>query len=317
MVALPVVDLAPLRTGDGDLRTLVEGIDRACRDTGFFAVIGHGIDVGTTEAVFAAARRFFLQDDEVKERIAIARSDHHRGYVAMESETLQPELRGDAKEAVDLGLEIDLDDPSIADLLGVHGPNQWPDVPGFRSAILAYYSAVLEASLVTLRGIALALDLRPGFFDRRMRLPMCNLRLLHYPPVGEQADDQLGCGAHSDYGTVTLLATDGTPGLELLNRSGEWVRVAAPEGALIVNLGDLLARWTNDRYVSTTHRVHSPTEGDRYSIPFFVNPDAGAVVAPLSSCVDDEHPPAYEPITASEYLRSRFDDTHDYRAAAG
>lgn len=315
-MALPVIDLTPLRTGDGDLARLVDGIDRACRDTGFFAVVGHGVDAHITEAAFGAARRFFAQSDELKERIAIGRSAHHRGYVALEAETLQRDLRGDAKEAVDLGLDIDADDPAIAGLEGIHGPNQWPEVSGFRSAMLAYYSAVLDASLVTLRGIALALGLRSGFFDRRMRLPMCYLRLLHYPPVGEPAADQLGCGAHSDYGTVTLLATDGVPGLELLSRRGDWVEATAPGGALVVNLGDMLARWTNDRYVSTTHRVHSPTDRHRYSMPFFVNPDAGAVVTPLASCVDDEHPPAYEPTTASEYLRSRFDATHAYRATA-
>ncbi|MEO1060538.1 MAG: 2-oxoglutarate and iron-dependent oxygenase domain-containing protein [Actinomycetota bacterium] len=310
---VPVVDLGPIRAGVGDLDQLVHDVDVACREIGFFAVIGHDIPPSARAEALGAARAFFDQSHEQKEEIAIGRSAAHRGYVAMEAETLQAGLAGDAKEAIDIGLELPGEHPALRDTRGAHGPNQWPDVPGFRDAALGYYRWAFEAALMTLRAIALALDLRPGFFDRRMRLPMCNLRMLHYPPVPNPTEDRLGCGAHSDYGTITLLATDGEPGLELW-RDGTWTSITAPPDALVVNLGDLLARWTNDRYVSTVHRVISPTERHRYSMPFFVNPDPGTVVKPLRSCVDEAHPPAYEPVTAQEYLVSRFDDTHAYRA---
>ncbi|MEM8902509.1 MAG: 2-oxoglutarate and iron-dependent oxygenase domain-containing protein [Actinomycetota bacterium] len=312
---VPGVDLSPVRTGEGDLQQLVGDIDAACRDTGFFAVVGHGIPLAARAAAFNAAREFFDLPLEAKEEIAIGRSSAHRGYVALEAETLQPDLGADAKEAIDIGLELPPDHDALQDGQGVHGPNQWPELEGFREAVLAYYALALDAAMVTLRAIALALELRPGFFDRRMRLPMCNLRMLHYPPVPTPNDDRLGCGAHSDYGTITLLATDDEPGLELRRRDGTWTSVAAPPDALVVNLGDLLARWTNGRYVSTVHRVISPTERHRYSIPFFVNPDAETVVSPVRSCVDADHPDLDEPITARDYLLSRFDDTHAYRSA--
>ncbi len=309
-----MVDLSPIRAGVGDLDQLVADIDVACREIGFFAVVGHDIPPSIRAAAFGVARDFFDLPAAEKERLAIGRSDAHRGYVALEAETLQADLAPDAKEAIDIGLELPSDHPALHDGRGVHGPNQWPEVPGFRDAVLRYYRLALEAALMTLRGIALALGLGPGFFDRRMRLPMCNLRLLHYPPVATRSDDQLGCGAHSDYGTITLLATDREPGLELLRSDGTWTTVTAPPDALIVNLGDMLSRWTNGRYVSTVHRVISPTERHRYSMPFFVNPDADTVVKPVPSCVDADHPAELEPVTAREYLLSRFDDTHAYRA---
>ena len=125
--------------------------------------------------------------------------------------------------------------------------------------------------------------------------------------------DQLGCGAHTDYGAITLLLPDGNPGLEVRRRDGTWLKVRAPAGALVVNLGDMLARWTNDRYISTPHRVISPTTAPRYSVPVFVNPDYDAVVSCVPSCVTEERPCRYEPVVAGEYLVSRFDDTYPYR----
>jgi isopenicillin N synthase-like dioxygenase len=310
---LPLIDLSPLVDGRPAGST-IEQIDAACRDVGFFLVEGHGIPEPVRTGALDAARWFFEHPVPWKERFLIDRSAHHRGWVPPERETLQPDLRGDNKEALDLGADLPADDPAVVDGMGLLGPNQWPDEPWFRAAIESYFAAVAAVAATVLQALALALDLEADHFARRMQRPACNLRLLHYPPQPGPAPDQLGCGAHTDYGLVTLLATDGNGGLEVQRRDGTWLAATAAPDVLVVNLGDMLARWTNDRYVSTPHRVVSPSGGHRYSMPFFVNPDVDAVVACIPSCAGPDRPARYEPIGAGAYLHQRFDATHAYRA---
>lgn len=313
---LPVIDVEVFRIGGPDIDERVCALDRACREIGFFAVTGHGVDPQLSALVFEQARAFFAMPDRAKLAVAIDRSTNHTGYVGFSREQLQADMAPDEKEALDIALE-----PAASLPPGSKAPtvSQMPDLDHFAPTIVTYQRAVLDAAAVVLRGLALALDLRAGFFERRMRQPECNLRLVHYPPVPRDRarPDVLGCGAHTDYGLITLLAVDDVAGLEVQRRDGTWLAVDVPDGAMVVNLGDMLARWTNDRYVSTPHRVANPETRDRYSVPFFVNPDADAVVEPMPSCVSSANPARYEPIRASDYLASRFDATHSYRAATG
>ena len=207
------------------------------------------------------------------------------------------------------------DDPELSPL---EGPNQWPDLTGFRHTVERYQAAVLQAAQRVLRLVAAALALDADFFDTRLRRPLVGTRLIRYPGVesgsADQATpDQLGCGAHSDYGCITLLHTDGTPGLQLRAVNGEWRDVIAPPGSFIVNLGDMLARWTNDRYRATVHRVQSPVGCARYSVPTFVNPSYDTAVECLPSCLAAGERPKYPPTTSGAYLASRFDETFTYR----
>ena len=229
----------------------------ACADTGFFVVVDHGLD-DELDAAFAAARRFFALPSEAKERSAMVGND---GYAGIGSR------RSGGKEMLDIGLA---------------SFERWPDLEGFRAAIERYQAAALEVAHGLLRTVALGLDLDDGFFAQRMRRPQCFLRLLRYPPTPAGV---VTTGGHTDYGAITLLATDGRPGLEVRRRDGTWLPVEAPAGSLVVNLGDLLARWTNDRYVSTPHRVVSAGGAERLSIPFFVNPDPATAVICIPSCV--------------------------------
>lgn len=258
-----------------------DDIARACAETGFFVVADHGIDLGP---IFDAARRFFALPLAAKERVAMVDDN---GYAGIGSP------RAGDKEMMDIGLT---------------GFDRWPDLPGFRAAVESYSAAALDLARRLLAEIAAGLDLDRRFFDDRMRHPQCFLRLLRYPPgapVGSTVT-----GQHTDYGAITLLATDGVPGLEVRPRgSDEWLPVDAPDGSYVVNLGDMLARWTNDKYVSTPHRVVATGTGERLSIPFFVNPDPETEVACLPSCVDAEHPCRYEPISAAAFLRGRIDGT--------
>lgn len=279
---VPVIDIAPLRGSAGRSGTtgaeeVVAAIDDACRHTGFFIVTGHGIE-GQMAGVFAASRALFAQPDAAKQSLAMRT---RCGY----------KFDG-GKEMFDLGV----DDPA----------NQWPAVDGFRPRVEAYQAAALGVATNLLAGLARALSIAPGFFAERMRRPECYLRLLRYPV---QADLPVSTDTHTDYGAITLLATDAAGGLQVHPLGGPWIDVVAPEGSLIVNLGDMLARWTNDVYRSTPHRVVAGAGTDRYSVPFFVNPDADTLVECIPTCVDDGHPCAYEPVTATEFLQGRIDGT--------
>lgn len=283
-VVAPVIDIDALRrVGTSDV---VATLDAACRDTGFFVVTNHGLD-DVLGAMFDAARTFFDQSPQKKAAVAMIGND---GYLPPGSPRTGP------KEMYDIGRRD-----------GVVGDGRWPELDGFAETVVAYQEAALALAGDLLGGLATALSVDGDFFAERMTDPQCFLRLLHAPPRPGAADTTTG--AHTDYGAITLLATDGVPGLEVLPRDRDWQAVDAPPGALVVNLGDMLARWTNDRYASTPHRVVPVATEDRYSIPFFVNPDPGTVVSCLPSCVDADHPCRYEPITAQDFLQGRIDGT--------
>lgn len=318
MLDLPLIDLTDLRSDDVDKRArAADAIDAACRSHGFFTVTGHGIDPALRARVLEFAKAFFAQPLEEKMTISITKSPVHRGFSPIAAEQLQPDLDGDLKEALDFGPDLGPDHPLVVAGTPLHGPTQWPALDGFQDAMLAYTAAAVEAAKLTLTGLAMALGLDPVYFTDRMTLPLANLRILHYPPTNRTppGPNQLGCGAHTDYGSITLLTDDGVGGLQLLGLDGTWHDVVIPPDALVVNLGDMLAVWTNDRYVSTMHRVVNPPDRDRYSVPLFVNPDFHTIIECLPSCVSEVNPPRYEPITAGDYLVSRLNDTFEYRRA--
>ena len=161
------------------------------------------------------------------------------------------------------------------------------------------------------RGFALDLGLESDFFESKLDKPNATLRLLHYPPVtSPPPDGQLGAGAHTDYGNVTLLATDAVGGLMVRDRSGRWLDAPVVPGAFICNIGDCLMRWSNDVYVSTPHKVVSPLGADRYSVAFFLDPNPNAMVACLPTCIGPDRAAKYAPITGAEFLRSRLEPTY-------
>lgn len=303
---LPVIDLSPAEAGR--YHELADEIDAACRDIGFFAVVGHEVPDDLFAAVLGGAAAFFDLPVEAKRTISIDRSQNHTGYVAIEAEQLQADLRPDMKESLDFALE-----PQVVGAADERLVSQYPAVGGFAPAIVDLQAELLRVAQVVLRAIATALAVDAAYFARRMLDPQCFLRVLHYPEVRHQRrHDQLGCGAHTDYGLITLLHTDGTPGLELRDRAGDWSAARVPADAMVVNLGDMLARWTNDRYVSTMHRVSSPEHGSRFSLPFFVNPDPHTMVTTIPSCLGADGTSRYDSVEAAAYLQSRFDDTHAY-----
>lgn len=315
MDSLPVIDLRPLRDGSDPL-AVAGALDTACTDLGFFVITGHGLDPALRAAAVDQAKRFFALPLEAKMDIAIAKSFCHSGYVAARAETLDDTAGADTKEALDITTDRGPDHPDVITGTPLHGAAQWPAtlMPGFRDVADAYAAACLDINTHLMRGLALALGLTEDWFVPMFRDPLASLRMLHYAPV--PADETApAAGAHTDYGSLTLLAQDDVGGLQVAARGGGWIDVTTPPDALIVNLGDMIARWTNHRYVSTRHRVLAPVDRDRYSLPFFVAPDFHAVVEAIPTCVEPDTEPLYPPIAAGEYMLSRFDATHDYLKA--
>jgi isopenicillin N synthase-like dioxygenase len=291
----PVIDVAALLDDPAarGAAACIADIDRACRDTGFFVAVGHRLD-GLLPGVFDAAHRLFALEEATKESLAMV---DRRGFVPAHDRRIDPALHAAPMEYYDM--EYDGEEHDAA--------NQWPPLDGFVDVMTRYQRAALSTAGAMLRGLALALCLAPAFFSERMRRPPCYLRLMHYPPRSPAGRArEVATAPHTDYGAITLLATDGVDGLEVFPRGGPWTPVVAPAGGLVVNLGDMLARWTNHRYASTPHRVLAPVDRSRYSVPFFVNPDAGTVVDCLPSCVDADQPRSYEPVTAGEFLAMRI-----------
>jgi isopenicillin N synthase-like dioxygenase len=319
--SLPVVDVAAFASGiDHDTPAAAEAaerIDKVFRQLGFLLVTGHGIGPDVKGRMLDQLRDFFALPIEQKEAIAIGRSPCHRGYVGIATETLDDAntLAGDLKETIDSGPEHGPDHPEVLAGTPLHGPNQLPDLPGFRDAWEAYFDHAVEAAVRVQRGVAMALGLPVDYLLDLPGETLYHFRMIHYPPQHRlpPAEGQLGCGAHTDYGSVTLLTDDGVGGLQVMRRDGTWIDVHVPPDHVVVNLGDLMAIWTNDRYVSNPHRVINPPDTDRYSMPLFVTPPFHARIECLETCLAPGETPRYEPMVAGPYLLSRFDNTHSYR----
>jgi isopenicillin N synthase-like dioxygenase len=309
---IPVIDL-----GTTDRRATAQEIGAACRDTGFFYVKNHGVPVALIEAQFEWARRFFALPLAEKLEIDLRKSPCNRGYEAMGGQTLDAEAPPDLKEGFYMGWHREPDHPYVRAGLANHGPNVWPrSLPGFAGQMQKYYDAMFLLGRQLSRLVALSLELEERFFERHYEEPMAILRLLHYPPHPKHAaPKQLGAGAHTDWGLITLLAQDDLGGLEVRNAAGHWMLAQPIRGTFVVNIGDMLERWTNGVYHSTMHRVlNRSSERDRYSVPFFFEPDYHTRIECLPMCRSASNPPRYAPCTAGEHIAQMYRKT--YGAAA-
>lgn len=287
---------------------------RASATIGFFYVTNHGIQQTLIDAAFAEMKRFFALSAREKQEIHITLSANHRGYFEIGRENFDPSLydKGDYKEGFHIGRDLAPDDPEFG--LPLRGANLWPsNLPAFRETMLAYSGDCLRLGVALMSALAVALGLPAHFFDDKFDKPLPTLRPLRYPPQTGPIDySQVGCGEHTDFGCLTILAQDDVGGLQVRNRSGQWLSAPAIEGALLVNIGDMLARWSNDYFVATPHRVINASERDRYSLPFFVDPNFDADLTVLPTCVSVENPARYEPITAGRYFIERISSTFRY-----
>jgi isopenicillin N synthase-like dioxygenase len=314
-VPIPVIDISPLVAGDGE-RNVARLIGDACRGIGFFYIVGHGIAPATLKRVFGKAKEFFRGPAPIKVAVAFNGPGSNRGFIRLGGEALDPGKPPDLKEAFNIGLELAADDPDLIARKPFRFANVWPDLPNFRSVMLDYFNQGWNIGLLLHRAFALDLGLDPRFFADKFRKPMATLRLLHYPACeATPTDGRMGAGEHTDYGNVTLLATDSVGGLMVHGRDGSWIEAPVIADALVCNIGDCLMRWTNDVYVSTPHKVVSPPGRDRYSVAFFLDPDPDAVVACLPTCVGSGRPARYSVVAAAEFLASRLEPSYAHQSA--
>ncbi len=303
-------DLAAFEGAPPDARgALARDLDRICRDTGFLVLEGHGVEPAVITDVWEAAEAFFAQDAEAKQAVSPPFQGYPYGYLGPDAEALArskgEDTPPDLKESFNGGpLRVPVNaNPAALDFC--YQLTLWPDLPGFRAAWEAYYTAMEDLAARVMRAFAAALDLPADHFDPFIAHPISALRALHYPAtVDVPLDKQQRAGAHTDYGSLTILLPQaGSQGLQV-QQGGAWVDVPAPEGAFVINIGDLMARWTADRWVSTLHRVVArPGQPARQSLAFFHQPDWEALIVPLDGS------DAYPPVLSGPYLMDKFTAT--------
>lgn len=312
---VPILDLTALTEG-GDLTPLAKQMRHACVTTGFFYVTKHGIPEAVIENVFAATKRYF--DLPIEQRMPHRMDEKYRRGFMPQGINQHPGYAPDIKESYEIGVDLPLTDPDVAAGLPLHGPNRWPaDCPWLREASEAYFAQTDALGRRLLKICAASLDMPQDYFLQFCTKPVVQVRLFHYPPQAPVSDDKaFGVAPHTDYGMITLLLQDPIGGLELKKRDGEWISAPYIPGTLVINIGDLFQRWTNDTYVSNLHRVVNRTGKERYSIPTFFNLDYNAMVSCLPTCQSADRPAKYPPIKSGDYLLSRFRDVQKYRGAA-
>ena len=311
---IPVIDFADAIQGDRRAMEAAAGqIAQACTTSGFFYIKGHGVPAEIIDRALTEAQDFFHSPVEEKRRVGI--NARHRGWNALGDALMYEAKRPDYKEFYSIGLELPDSDPDVAAGEKLRGPNNWPeDRPGFRAALSDYYDAMRACGQNLLGCVALSLGAPADFFAPHYTKPLQRTQIIYYPPQPPQAEeDQFGLAPHTDFGCITLLWQDGNGGLEVLERSsGKWIPAPPIPGTLVINVGDLLGRWTNDRYASTPHRVLNRSGRERFSIATFHDPDFRATVDPRAFGVAEAES-RYAPISAGDHILGRIERSFGYR----
>ena len=317
-MSIPVIDLE----GKLDLDIATAGpaaaaLYQALSTIGFAYIRGHGVAPETTAAAFAASREFHASTLAQKQSIAI--NAFHRGYMGIASSTIvtssvarvtQPNM----SESLMLMHELPPDDPALLAGEPLQGPNQWPHwLPDFRTRMAQFEREVDAVARHIVRLITISLGLPAHALDHHFERPTTFLRALHYPPQEPGPDDQFGSAPHTDYGIITVLAQDSSGGLQVRPRGGDWIDAPPMDNTFVLNVGDMLARWTNNRFVSTPHRVINRSGGDRYSLPYFLDPGMDTVIECLPTCTGAANPPHYPPVRYGDYLLERLNKNYNYR----
>ncbi len=308
---IPVIDLAGV-ADPAARKSLAWEVHKAARQEGFFYIVNHGVAPELMAAQLETARRFFALPLEAKLAVHHNRSTNRRGYDPLAMQTLDAGSPPDLKESFVTGREVGPEHWFVREAVPFEGENLWPEsLEGFREQVSAYTEAMTHLGRDLTALLAQSLDLAPDYFADGVDEPSCTVRLLHYPPhPADAAFNQLGSGAHTDWGLLTLLLQDDCGGLEVLNGDGEWIRADPLDGALIVNLGDMAQRLTGGLYHSNLHRVLNTASGaDRYSVATFFNPHARYVFQTAPTCIKPGAPPE-APVSFGEHIQQMIDRTY-------
>ncbi|MDM0046175.1 2-oxoglutarate and iron-dependent oxygenase domain-containing protein [Variovorax dokdonensis] len=312
--SLPVIDVSALFGDDLDARqAIATQLRDACENRGFFYIRGHGIEPALIDEVFGQSVRFFSQQTDDKMLLDKAKSNCHRGYEPMRNQTLQAGSPPDLKEGYYIGVDLPADDPRVIAGKFNHGPNQWPaDLPGFQETMNRYIAQATRLGTTLMRALALSLDLPERHFDSFLEGAMLTLRPLHYPPQPPNPQPgEKGCGEHTDFGSLTILLQDHVGGLQVWDaESNGWIDAPPVPGTFVVNIGDLIQRWTNGRYHSTMHRVVNISGRERYSVPFFLTGAPDYEVSCLPTCLGEGEAPRWPSITVAEHLSECYRRTY-------
>ena len=307
---IPVIDLAPIFAGDtsgyqrvaAEMRTAAEAI-------GFFYICNHGVPKATIEVAQTIAHEFFACRQEDKLSVAMHGSGH-RGFLQIGEATMHENALSDLKESYVWGLDIPSRD---SDLLAgsILAPNIWPVfMPGMRPALNEFFAATHVCGRHLLRAFAASLDLPLDYFLGSFDKPVSRGSLVYYPPQpADLGRQQFGVGPHTDYGCLTLVYQDAVGGLQVATRDGEWVTAVPIEDTFVVNIGDLMARWSNDHFKSTSHRVVNSSGVERYSVAMFIDPNADTTVTP----VYEGETSRFNPVRVGDYIQSRYNASFEYR----
>ena len=317
---IPVLDVAGLYRAGGVAQ--VAGALRAhLESVGFVYVAGHRVPRAAVEAVREMAKAFFAAPEAEKLRLKIDRN--FRGYLPFAGSTIVTSSvasvsKPNQSESIFFLHEVAAEDPRARAGEPLQGPNQWPDenkLAGFRAVVEHYVAEMTDLARRLVHAVALAVEAPQESLDRFFEQPTTFLRLLHYPTQPEEAG-LFGSAPHTDYGFITLLAQDGVGGLEVRNKAGAWIAAPPIPDTFVMNVGDILARWSNDLFVSTPHRVINRSGRERYSQPFFFDPGMQEIIAALPTCVAPGAAPKYPPVPYGDYLMERIDKNYHYRKGA-
>ena len=313
---IPVIDVGPIVSVDsaaGDTAAVAAigaQMREAAERIGFFYVSNHGIPENLIRDTDAMARRFFAQPLEKK--MEVVPLDRHRGFLQVGQAKMYDKAKVDLKESFIWGLDTPADDPDYLAGNRMIGPNRWPAwMPELRPQLNAYFDAAHVCSKMLLRALAVSLNAPEDYFSRRMAKPISRGTLVWYPPQDPDAgEEQFGVAPHTDYGVITLLHQDDVGGLQVATRRGEWVTAHPIPGTLVINSGDLLGRWSNDRFKSNPHRVVNSSGRERLSIAMFIDPDFDTPIVPV---VQPGEKANYPEVSAGDYILGRFDKAFAYR----
>jgi isopenicillin N synthase-like dioxygenase len=319
---IPVLDVSGLYAGDpAAIQKVAEALRSHLESVGFLYVAGHEVPRAYIEAVREMSKALFALPETAKLKLKIDRN--FRGYLPFAGSTIVTSSvakvsKPNQSESIFFMHEVAPDDPDALAGKPLQGPNQWPDeatLPGFRSVIERYVAQMSRLARRLVHAIALSVGMPEDGMDRYFEKPTTFLRLLHYPTQPEEGG-LFGSAPHTDYGYITLLAQDDVGGLEVKNRAGNWIAAPPIPDTFVMNVGDILARWSNDSFVSTPHRVINRSGRERYSQPFFFDPSMDEMIEALPTCVPAGTEPKYSPVLYGAYLMERIDRNYHYRKGA-
>jgi isopenicillin N synthase-like dioxygenase len=309
--AIPVIDLAPAFGGGSGLERVAAQVREASERVGFFYVKGHGVPAAVVDDAFAASREFHALP--LEDKLALKLNQNNIGYLPVNesmqrASTVHKATRPNYNESFFISHDRPADHPDVVAGTPLRGRNQWPEGhPAMRAAMVRYFETMVALGERTLPVLDRALDMPAGhfapFFADEAHV---NLRFLHYPPQELDDPEQFGQGPHTDNSFITFLAREDTPGLAVRLPSGEWLAPPLIEGTFLVNLGNVMKRWSNDRFLSTPHGVVNDSGRDRYSIALFYSPNVRARIEVLPSCVSPTNPARYEPAIYGDLVKAFY-----------